>query len=528
MGAQKSNEMSYSATGPNRLSYWAKVPSYRSALQPYHSRSLRTLLASATSRPSSSPSPSRSKFEYHRSLDPELREIRLIHLLPRSHPANREAPAVRCRIEYASLNDNPVYLALSYVWGDPSVTRPILVDDSVFEATTNLADALEHLQHERRSLVLWVDAICINQNEEAGTETDKQTKDTEKDTQIQQMGDIYRHAAWVLAWLGSAADESDSAMESLDRLGKKCIFGMPRDDSFYLRRRQFVSTFLSSDATPAFSLPPVFELFRRPWWKRVWCLQEVELAKDVLILCGDFGMPIGVLQNAFAAINDFGAQIGLGDPLTEVARTIRVELGSRPPRILGAAAAGPGRVNRMERLEPLKKRIESSNGMGATDPRDHVFALLALASDAKELGIFSSQSKLCATVFAEVASSLIISKADLQILSWCEFIRRQQENLPSWVPDWSTLFSPTIWNNRDVLFSASGQTSVSVSVRTDGFERVLTVAGTRFDTIRRIGKSWCNEERRGFAPRDCLVEIIGFSSPSEGPYVTDDDRREAM
>jgi hypothetical protein len=96
--------------------------------------------------------------------------------------------------------------------------------------------------------------------------------------------------------------------------------------------------------------------------------------------------------------------------------------------MLGAAVAGTGRVNRNERLVPLKERVKNSNGTAATDPRDHIFALLALASDAKELDIFSNQSKLLETVFEKAARSLIVSTADLQILSWCQFMRRKQKS----------------------------------------------------------------------------------------------------
>jgi hypothetical protein len=68
----------------------------------------------------------------------EKREIRLLRILP----AQDESSPVACECSSISLLDNPVYDALSYVWGDPTVTTPILVNGEVFNATTNLAAAL--------------------------------------------------------------------------------------------------------------------------------------------------------------------------------------------------------------------------------------------------------------------------------------------------------------------------------------------------------------------------------------------------
>ncbi|KAK4167756.1 heterokaryon incompatibility protein-domain-containing protein [Cladorrhinum sp. PSN259] len=81
--------------------------------------------------------------------------------------------------------------ALSYVWGDPTVTRCISVDGQDFKVTTNLGDALLELRDRRRQRKLWVDAICINQQDAR-----------EKSSQIPLMSQIYRDATRVIVWLG--------------------------------------------------------------------------------------------------------------------------------------------------------------------------------------------------------------------------------------------------------------------------------------------------------------------------------------
>ena len=90
------------------------------------------------------------------ALSAEKREIRLLRVLP----AQDESSQVACEYSSISLLENPIYNALSYVWGDPTVTTPILVNGEVFHATTNLAAALRVFGEKGMEDLLWVDAIC--------------------------------------------------------------------------------------------------------------------------------------------------------------------------------------------------------------------------------------------------------------------------------------------------------------------------------------------------------------------------------
>jgi hypothetical protein len=83
------------------------------------------------------------------------------------------------------------YSALSYVWGDATVTKEIVVNGQNLKVTTNLESALRHLRKLDRALVLWADAICINQNDTA-----------ERNSHVLLMGKIYKSAAKVTIWLG--------------------------------------------------------------------------------------------------------------------------------------------------------------------------------------------------------------------------------------------------------------------------------------------------------------------------------------
>lgn len=136
-------------------------------------------------------------------LDPLRREIRLVTILP----CEDDEGQIVCQLETASLDNDPKYAAMSYVWGDAAVTTDILVDNIPFAATTNLVAGL--LQFRRAGLGqpgkgkdaglsrLWIDSICINQQDMA-----------ERNQQVSFMGDIYMNARYVLSWLGLPGDSN--------------------------------------------------------------------------------------------------------------------------------------------------------------------------------------------------------------------------------------------------------------------------------------------------------------------------------
>lgn len=133
-----------------------------------------------------------SSFPYT-PIDASKGEIRLLSLLPgefddpiRGQP--REGlPRGRAKIN-----------ADSYVWGTTKHDVPAIVSDLPFVVTTILDCALRHLRYKDREQTLWVDAICINQENPLG-----------KGAQVQLMGQVFSEADKVLVWLGPATDAAD-------------------------------------------------------------------------------------------------------------------------------------------------------------------------------------------------------------------------------------------------------------------------------------------------------------------------------
>jgi hypothetical protein len=179
------------------------------------------------------------------------REIRRLTLQPASEP---QAPLV-CSLSTTSLEDSPHYEALSYVWGLETASEHLSLDRSTMSVTANLDVALRHLRRPTEPRILWVDALCINQ------------KDLdERAAQVRLMQDIYRKATSVLVWLGAAADSSDTAMASIDRF-----------DRGYWQTYDFQVQFM--------------RILYRPWFTRIWTVQEFVLGAEPKFGCGHVWAP---------------------------------------------------------------------------------------------------------------------------------------------------------------------------------------------------------------------------------------------
>ena len=172
------------------------------------------------------------------SLPLEPGSIRLLRLMPDKD----ETALIQCQLFNYSPQESGewthLYEALSYVWGDPDKTLPILINEHCFNITVNLYAALLRLRNRSFERIIWVDAVCINQG-------CKQ----EKERQIQSMAKICGQANRVIIWLGETADNSDRALEEI-----RVAPGMKSTNS------------LNGDAIPA--------LLQRPWFRRIWVRQQ--------------------------------------------------------------------------------------------------------------------------------------------------------------------------------------------------------------------------------------------------------------
>jgi hypothetical protein len=317
-----------------------------------------------------------------------------------------------------------------------------MLDQEVFEATVNLHSALQHLRRETEELTLWVDAICINQSD-----------NDEKSWQVQQMNDVYEKARLVTVWLGPASEDSDLAMHKLMVFGDKLkhhsilkwgysyqleLWASIRIPEWKLEEGEStLEEFLSSisvgyDDNADLPVSAVLAFFSRACRQRVWVFQDLALAKDVIFHCGKKTIAADSLSAALTAFRVYQQAI-TGTLYRGPLSYVPMEFDARPYMMLSAR-----RTTDLEFIKlPLYRLLQAAcsytrriHRPEATDPRDTVYALLGLSSDAEERGIYPDYTKPCWQVFAKVSRIYMKLEDGPGFLSLCYF-PKQQPDLPS-------------------------------------------------------------------------------------------------
>lgn len=243
------------------------------------------------------------------------RSIRILILLPSPRDS-----ALNCLLKDVSLDDQVEYEALSYAWGDedPTGRTSITCCGKRIPITPNCSTALIHLRREDRPRTLWIDAICIDQ-----------TSVHEKNHQIPLMGDIYRNAKYTLMWLGEedhearetllgicifsarrAADDSDPENEGVSSDVHELLRAVKAMDGKVVPTPTLTATNLYTDAEYTTRLQPlvtkvVEQILSRPYFSRMWTIQEVALSKSPILVIGDSILDWPYLASVVAGAEKF-------------------------------------------------------------------------------------------------------------------------------------------------------------------------------------------------------------------------------
>ncbi|OCK82928.1 HET-domain-containing protein [Lepidopterella palustris CBS 459.81] len=454
----------------------------------------------------------RNSFRYS-PLDTEKRQIRLLHLIPRLPAVSGGHETIDQRSwtsEIVSLNDCPEYNSLSYTWGDPSLTRQILIDGAEIQVTESLHVALQHLQKEHEPRTLWVDALCINQSD-----TD------EKRDQVLQMKSIYEKAKCVLVWLGPAAEGSNQVIDCLERIGRKAedlgLTGMPRKQLIEVSKNpddmsnRIITTKLnrlyeSIDGWfyDQFPVEPYQAFVTRGWWSRFWVVQELSVAQEVVFWCGKREITYSHLEDAATTLWSYCwaalERTQYLDNLLDVDRgrayavAKAVQLNSAMDVMLSfrknykqtKSEKNPTRTL----LSLLKSTVildDKSVRLKASDERDKVYALLGLATDKDKLKVVVNYDRdyTASDVYTDAARAML-KCGDLEILAFGGNVNVTDE-FPSWACDWSPSvrrpFGDSI--HIDQPFHASGSSIFELSFTNQG--KILSIKGIRVCQVAEVG-----------------------------------------
>ncbi|KAI0802400.1 heterokaryon incompatibility protein-domain-containing protein [Xylaria sp. FL0064] len=384
-------------------------------------------------------------------LDHTLPQIRLIKILPFENTDNEQ---VSCQLKTIELSEDTRYAALSYVWGDPKITEHIKVNGIDLPVTTNLASALRHFRRygfpqnqETKDLqYLWVDAICINQDE-GGI--------SERNHQVALMSKIYSSATSVLSWLGT--HNSEKALKIIHEIAP--VIGATPDrlhipmnaERIYSGFRWLYST-LAPPTTPKGQIPEewvsIHALSTSVYWERRWVVQEMALARstwDHWFICGNASATFHELRMFNQLLQSIGKR---PYPESDGPRALDGHKWDFLSKVVQYCTLPTEMINEL-RVRPQNKPGDITQRSifyaaciiattsSASRPHDCVYAILGLCPNHN---IKPDYGKPVREVYLGVISSDEAGEWDLYFqISGRGLNIKDEHNLPSWLPNLSKL-----------------------------------------------------------------------------------------
>lgn len=191
---------------------------------------------------------STKSFNYQ-PLDATRKETRIVEL----HPGQGQDD-IRCTLHHAALGDRPIYKTVSYCWGDALSRASCYLNNHSISIPQSSANVLRQARSTFSSECLWIDAICINQNDVE-----------ERDQQVALMREIYSSSLENLIFLDVELEHASASFELFQRFWLEARFFTKDFENlnFIIRRPGVVpKAILSLDETTAY-LAVVFS----PWFR---------------------------------------------------------------------------------------------------------------------------------------------------------------------------------------------------------------------------------------------------------------------
>lgn len=363
----------------------------------------------------------------YRPLDPGSKQIRLLEL-----HSGTGRQIIECHLEHVSLEDNPEFAALSYVWGDPTDPGTILLHGEEFSVTKNLHAALQSIRSQTPDgkSRLWVDAVCINQKDVA-----------ERSSQVALMQFIYSQAKHTIVWFGPGNELSKRAvqliLEMLDTL-------KPKDNPWFNgKTKETPAKRVAAAVHPLTHLVDRLEaweamayLVNLPWWTRVWVAQEIKLSKNPILLWGETALRWIHCEEAMVMIFRWVGTTAFDTDLQELHGELQIKQGYMKAQAV-LRHCNSKKVDGDKSDGELLSLMDNFWPNEATDPRDKVYALLSLATDNHSDSIVPDYKSPVGLVYAEIVKDIITRECNLQVFAYCSGLFTPRDAaIPSWAPDW--------------------------------------------------------------------------------------------
>ena len=341
------------------------------------------------------------------------------------HPGDSSVPLV-CRLIRVPLDKAPRYEALSYTWGhssdrftlyqEPKESDRSDTPKTIFKITKGLYEALVQLRKESESRMLWVDAVCIDQENRK-----------ERGEQVKIMRQIYTRAARVLVWLGPEDDETPVALQTITKVKNHIIArGLSFETLKSMKDEDPFSEMLglTEHVLDVKSLTILRQMYQRPWFQRIWVVQEVTAGGSTSeVHIGPHAIPWD--------------DLGIATLWLEALRW-QSSMPFEAPGQRNALVMWQGRLLARETPPPL---LDEARRFLASDSRDKVYAVYGFSAFQQLFEMFGLTPDYTISdqeLYKLVTLLAIKSSQTLEILHYIDHpeLTDGESGWPSWVPRW--------------------------------------------------------------------------------------------
>lgn len=373
-------------------------------------------------------------------LEASLRAVSLGELSGRPYNTRDCAGADEAQVEPAHFE------AISYCWGEPVFSRSIaFAEGGEISITGSLHSALQAFRYPDRSRSLWADAICINQDNLA-----------ERSSQVELMGDIFTKASRVLVWLGEPLScGSDTLAFATLNLPVTAQGNKLRKHLLALLQQHLLEMKICAccnEAIPqsipislATALSAIAKLLERPFFTRLWIVQEIVFAQAVEVYCGSHH----ATWDVFTALSRVPGQYQQENDHRNTATISRLAL-----RQVWAQCKLCNYLNQLRsrhhqrrsdifRPTELCKDLLMMSYLQCHLPHDRIFAVSRVLGLRDVSGLRADYSLSVAEIYRRVADVYVTAQANrsgghaalLLALVSTESTQTKTLGRPSWVPD---------------------------------------------------------------------------------------------
>ena len=402
---------------------------------------------------------------------PDDGTIRLLVLQP-----GAPSEPLRCRLFTANISTNPRYEAISYEWGDVTRRSSIMCDGKHRSITMNSDISLRRFRKTNEPRVLWIDALCINQEDDA-----------EKSHQVAMMGEVYRKAETVLAWLGpDAGGHAKRAFELIEM-----IISVVIEQLKYFRFSELPR--LKSDHPIREAKASWYSLThfgRHNFFDRAWIVQELGLPKCVILHWGDSKVrwdSLGYIFWFFITNFDLLTVDGVGMSKVLMFRAIYGGIDAMlPPRRIEDPIP---KAQLPAYFDNFWKVLDRTRSFTCSDPRDKVYAYLSHPSAFDPVSgkpiVIPDYTKSAEQIYHEVAISGLRSGASAVLSSiYHSSDSLVNRRLPTWVPNYANFNALERVISRSRGFNMGARLRLEVAL--GDFDTKVCLRGLVFDLIEQI------------------------------------------